>query len=552
MCGSGLLALVMIAYKQRLGAARTIAGALALAIIAVAIVVSFDSVRHSFKNLSNSYSLRDRQQIHSALPALWKEYPVVGTGLGAFEVVFPLFDVSRVERVASHAEDEYAQVMTETGAVGLLMVIAFVLIVAYSYVRVMRTGGSDAAAIAIGLGYGFLAVLIQSAFDFGQHLVANAMLMAVTCALLLNLRQIHRNSLEAEKETRPGNIVLRAAAALVVVALLGWSICGGVRTSIAQSNWKKAEELEKLLRFREWKGDKPMFARLLDSASRAVKFSPHDVKYRNGLNTYRWYAGAMDLPHNPDGNVTNGPELARFAGDLVADLNEARWLCPTYAANYARIGWYESFQLERDSGGEYIRTAYRLSPNDPYIVYLAGQQEAFDGHFDKSVELLSRSIALDGRVGSGVMMFYLYELKRPDLALSISRGNVWLLQSLIDRLEALKTAPEILASAKLQYREVLLAEAAKPDAPAHILAMAAEAENRAGNTAHAIDLYRQALTVNYGEVSYRLTLARILLKDGQLDQAKREAQICLRLQPHMAEAEQVIAEASQDHQHPRE
>jgi O-antigen ligase/tetratricopeptide (TPR) repeat protein len=546
MCGSGLLAVVMIAYKQRLGAARTVAGLLALLVIGVAIVMSVDSVRRSFTSLSESYSVRDRRQIHRALPALFKEYPIVGTGLGAFEYVFPLFDVSRVERIASHAEDEYAQLMTETGGVGVLLALVFIAIVGYSYWRVMRKGGSDAAALAIGLGYGILAVLIQSAFDFGQHLMANAMLMAITCALLLNLRQIHRNSVEVQSEPRPGNILLRVAASFVVVALLGWSIVGGIRTSIAQSSAKKALELENWLRFRDWQGDDNMFARLLQDGSRAVQFSPHDVKYRNALNLYRWYGGVRNLPHEANGSATNGPQLAHFVDGLVADLNDARWLCPTYAPNYANLGWYISFQLERDSGGEYVRTAYRLSPNDPYIVYLAGQQAAFDGHFDQSIELLQRSIALDNHLATTVMTFFLYELKRPDLALSVAHGNAGMLQSLIDRLESLKTAPDLLAAARQQYREVVLAEAAKPGAPSYMIAMAADAERRAGNDAHAIELYREALTINYGDTGYRVALARLLLKTGQRDQAKREAQICLRIQPHLAEAEQIIVEASED------
>ena len=74
-----------------------------------------------------------------------------------------------------------------------------------------------------------------------------------------------------------------------------------------------------------------------------------------------------------------------------------------------------------------------------------------------------------------------------------------------------------------------LQEAAKPKPDPYLVALAADAEHRAGNNKHAIELYRQALTINYGDV----------------EGAKREAQICLRLQPHMAEAEQIIAKLSQ-------
>jgi O-antigen ligase/tetratricopeptide (TPR) repeat protein len=553
MAGSGIIALIMIARKQRLSAARTIAGILALLVLGTGLVMAFPSVRESFSQLSGrSYSVRERQQIISALPAQWQQYPVVGTGLNAFEVVFPMFDISRQERIATHAENEYAQLMTETGAVGVLMALLFIAMLAWSYIKVLRKGSSDAAAIAIGLGYGVLAVLIQSAVDFGQHLMANATLMAITSALLLNLRQIHRRSTEVQKETRPGNVPLRVLASVLVIALLVWSIVGGVRTSIAQSSWKKAEEVEKRLRLLQWQAEKPIFAEALRYAERAVRFSPHNVVYRHWLNVYRWYAGAIDLPHEKNGSVSNGPQLEKFVGELVADLNDARWLCPTYAPNYSQIGWYESFQLERDSGGAYIRTAYRLSPNDPAIVMRAGEQEAFDGNNERSAELLNRSMELDGFLIPGVLDFYLYEMKRPDLALAASRGKLNAMQTLANRLEATKLAPDVLAQARRELRETYLAEAAKPKPDANMVAWAAEAEHREGNDQHAIELYREALTIDYGAVSWRLALARLLLQSGDNEGAIRQAQICLRLQPHMPEAQQIIGEASKDRPHPGE
>jgi O-antigen ligase/tetratricopeptide (TPR) repeat protein len=553
LAGSGMLAIVMIAYKQRLGVVRTTAAILALLILGTALVLASPSVRESFAELSgHSYSVRERSQIISALPAQWKQYPLVGTGLGAFEVVFPMFDVSRQERMATHAEDEYAQLMTETGAVGLLMALVFICMVAASYTKVLRKGSSDAAAIAIGLGYGVLAVLIQSAFDFGQHLMANAMLMAVICALLLNLRQVHRRAAEVQEEPRRGSVPLRGFACLVIVALFACSIVGGVRTSIAQDNWKKAVVVENRLRLLQWHADKPIFAEAIGDAERAVKFSPHNVEYRNWLNVYRWYAGAMDLPHDKNGTVSNGPQLEKFVASLVADLKDARWLCPTYAANYSQIGWYESFQLERDSGGDYIRTAYRLSPNDPSIVMRAGEQEAFDGHNERSAELLNRSMVLDPYLIPGVMDFYLYEMKRPDLALAAARGKLNAMQTLEQRLANAKMAPDVLATVRKELRQIYLEEASKPRPDAWLVSLAAEAEQRAGNDKHAIELYREALTIDYGAVSCRLALARLLLQTGDRDGAKREAQICLRLQPHLAEAENLIAEVSQDHPRPTE
>jgi predicted Zn-dependent protease len=150
------------------------------------------------------------------------------------------------------------------------------------------------------------------------------------------------------------------------------------------------------------------------------------------------------------------------------------------------------------------------------------------------------------------MDFYLYEMKRPDLALAAARGKLNAMQTLEQRLANAKMAPDVLATVRKELRQIYLEEASKPRPDAWLVSLAAEAEQRAGNDKHAIELYREALTIDYGAVSCRLALARLLLQTGDRDGAKREAQICLRLQPHLAEAENLIAEVSQDHPRPTE
>ena len=50
------------------------------------------------------------------LASLDPKFPFFGTGLGTFGFVFPLFEQSAQLSWAGHADNEYAQLMTETGA----------------------------------------------------------------------------------------------------------------------------------------------------------------------------------------------------------------------------------------------------------------------------------------------------------------------------------------------------------------------------------------------------------------------------------------------------
>src|SRR5207302_6195789 len=129
--------------------------------------------------------------------------------------------------VATHAEKGYARSMTEMGAVGLWLALIFAAVVWLSYARAIRGHFASITAVAIGLGYGFAAILVHSASDFGQHIPADAALTAVTCALLVSLarqRKRRSESVRAPEEFR-GSIPSRiatAAIALVACAIALW------------------------------------------------------------------------------------------------------------------------------------------------------------------------------------------------------------------------------------------------------------------------------------------------------------------------------------------
>src|SRR5207247_7762972 len=88
----------------------------------------------------------------------------------------------------------------ETGAVGLGIVLLFVGIIWVSYARATRAGKATLNDAAFGLGYGLLAVMVQSATDYGQHMPAIAGLTAVTCGLLVCLGRRAKAAAATERE----------------------------------------------------------------------------------------------------------------------------------------------------------------------------------------------------------------------------------------------------------------------------------------------------------------------------------------------------------------
>ena len=76
----------------------------------------------------------DRWQILQDVAVIWSQFPLFGTGLGTHEVVYPMFESATLNTLASHAENEYAQVLEETGIAGLIL-LALDLVLNYTLLR---------------------------------------------------------------------------------------------------------------------------------------------------------------------------------------------------------------------------------------------------------------------------------------------------------------------------------------------------------------------------------------------------------------------------------
>ncbi len=148
----------------------------------------FDAVCERLATLRNLGQVHSgRIQILKDIAAAWTRFPLVGTGLGTHRYVYPMFDRSCIVPLAAHAENEYAQVLEETGLLGLGGLAVFGIIIFRHFLKCVRNKNSDMCSAAYGLGFGIIAILVHSMTDFGQHIPANSVLTATFCAILLTL-----------------------------------------------------------------------------------------------------------------------------------------------------------------------------------------------------------------------------------------------------------------------------------------------------------------------------------------------------------------------------
>jgi len=519
---------------------------MALGAFICVLYIGFDAVYDRLASLRELHQAQGgRWQIVKDISIAWSKFPVFGTGLGTHEVVYPMFDRSTIAALAAHAENEYAQAAEETGLMGLTALVCFGIFVWVNYIHNIRTDSVPICSAAYGLGFGLLAIMLHSLSDFGQHIPANAFLSAVSCALLLNLIPAGQknnpivNVAETSQVSRSLNIAILVCAS----GVWAWSLLGANSARLAEARWKKALTAEQGLMEKDWQASDEEYIDLLSNAAAAADYQPENVKYRHWLNVYRWRSISRITDPNT-GAIIIPEQTMEFVRRIVQELHNARTLCPTYGATYCVVGQLEKFTLSDPNGAERIRKGFQLAPCDPTACFVAGLLDAEEQQIDASFEKFSRALQLDGRFFQGIADVYINHVSRPDLAVAIAGDNTGWLSHIANTLASTEEHEDIVEEALARVVELLREKCSEPDAPAWVFAAIANIYRKENDNEAAIEHYRRALALDYGQIHWRFALARLLAETDRIPEAIHEARICLRLRPEFKAAEKLIADLS--------
>jgi tetratricopeptide (TPR) repeat protein len=451
-----------------------------------------------------------------------------------------MFDRSTITELAAHAENEYAQAAEETGLVGLGLLIIFGIIVWLNFARNIRDSHSAIRLAAYGLGFGLLAILVHSLSDFGQHLPANSVLSAIFCAILLVLAR----SPEGARQEHTSNTVRGIAALPACIFLMGalvlwaWAIVGADNARRAQARWDMARDVEKGLEDRDWQGSQQEYADLISFAAAASDLEPKNIKYRYWLNVYRWRTTSQTK--DPDtGEIVISQDLMPTVLNIVDELHKARAICPTYGPAYSTAGQIEKFVLHNNSGAKRIRKGFDLAPCSPTACFLAGYLDVVEGKQEDCVKKLERAVKLDGSFFRRATDIYANHLSRPNLAISAAGDDIGRLGYVAGVLEDMQYK-DLAEQTREKMKDLLETKCSQRNAPASALISLGNIYRKQQDNEAAIKCYRRALTLNYGQVHWRLELARMLAKIERIQEAMQEARTCLQLRPQLKAAEKLI------------
>jgi len=500
--------------------------------------LGFDAVYDRFATLGDLSEYGNRWQILKDLVASFGQFPVLGTGLGTHSLVYPMFQTINTTALFTHAENEYAQTMEETGLVGLVTLTIFAICVWSGYARNIRSTKLPIRSAAYGLGFGLVAILIHSLSDFGQHLPANAFLTVIFCALLVSLTGQKKEKTSTVKAVASLQKYrgLRTVVLLFICGIWLWVLVGANNARIAESHWKKALSIEKGLVDKDWQASKAEYADLISQAAAASDYQRKNAKYRYWLNVYRWYS----ISKTQDLDTQESVPLVR---NIVSDLNKAILLCPAYGPAYSLAGQMEKFILYDDKGAKKIRQGFRLAPCDPIACFVAGRLDVLEGKTENSIAKFEKAVEVEGALFKDVVDIYINHLSRPYLAISAAGDNIARLIYVAGVLDGMEYK-DLAEQSRQRAGELLEIKCSQPGALAEDFVSLADIYRKQQANDKAIECYRRSLELNYSRVYWRFALAELLAETDRIPEALHEARICVRLRPQFKAAKALVAELS--------
>lgn len=112
-----------------------------------------------------------------------KAYPYLGTGLGAYGVIYTQYDSRNGLFRLEQAHNDYLQVLSDGGIVGGALALGFVVLLFYKAIMRAKSKDDFRRGVALAALSGCFGVLVHSFFDFTLHTTSNALLFLVLAAL---------------------------------------------------------------------------------------------------------------------------------------------------------------------------------------------------------------------------------------------------------------------------------------------------------------------------------------------------------------------------------
>ncbi len=183
--GAGVTTWAAVLWRRKAKGASVAVFAILLACAAGLFALSGEGVMSRLTEGGLDFKVRIWEEAFE----LFRKFPFLGIGLGAFADVFSVFKSFHGEGSILFVENEYLQWLLELGALGTVAAFLIVFAVAGLFLRAMRQSHLAKSELFFGAIAGLIAVAIHAAFEFVFHVPSVMVLTAVFLGIAVGLAQ---------------------------------------------------------------------------------------------------------------------------------------------------------------------------------------------------------------------------------------------------------------------------------------------------------------------------------------------------------------------------
>ena len=121
--------------------------------------------------------------LHDSL-RIFQDHRIIGTGLGTLQEVFPLYETAYDGLVVNHSHNDYAEALAETGVIGGLCGLVFMVLLFWTSWKILNVEGDPRSfAYHAGALVACVGLLVHAGVDFNFHIPSNALIFLLQSAL---------------------------------------------------------------------------------------------------------------------------------------------------------------------------------------------------------------------------------------------------------------------------------------------------------------------------------------------------------------------------------
>ncbi|MBI3467789.1 MAG: O-antigen ligase family protein [Planctomycetes bacterium] len=494
-----------------------------------------------------------------------RDFPWLGSGLGTYKFIYPLYDHQAAVAWFYHAENQYIEALVEAGVCGLALLLIAIALMACDVWRLFARGkvSGDFMAAVLGL-YALSSQAIASCFDFGLYTPATMVLFALITGAVAGRAAQTSGKARWPEWTRPRGLPPLLLALLLVGSVQGFREFRGfaaLEAALKESNnlkvdpgtsresvSAKADALRRSLhaRWDDAEGQQQLAHLLMQQYRLQIYHQLAEQYPEPELKSQLWLLASPLYLHRRvhelirAGNTAElaalreRPEIVRYLESARAHLLLSRQACPLLSEAHLDLAEISAALTPTGSKSEAadMERARFVAPSSMNGFYRTGLLDSDAQHIEAAIRSWRRSLELSSTHLDGILLAARQHLTPQQLVDEVLPSSTSILVTVVRLQQGDPTLAE--------ERELVLAKAQRaleseglPTAEAHYWRGAIRALQ--GDYQAAIEEYLQAIRLRPSHTPWRYELALMYADRDMWDEAHEQAQWCARLAPRLPE-----------------